>query len=130
MSTKDEVARRKLSVLELISGLNNLSKACRIIGYSRQQFYKIRRDYQTYDAEGLMGRLPDAKDSIAGIRLFAAPVFGCSSVFAAGGRPTLFLHRLPDLRISVAVPLLPQRPIAHRRPLGLLHKVGHAPSRS
>ncbi len=34
MSTKDKVARRKLSTLELASELHNVSKACRILGYS------------------------------------------------------------------------------------------------
>lgn len=47
MTTKDKVARRKLSLLELASDMNNVSKACRIMGYSRQQFYEIRRNYQT-----------------------------------------------------------------------------------
>jgi len=54
MTTKDKVARRKLSMLELASEISNVSKACRIMGYSRQQFYEIRRNFQTYGAEGLM----------------------------------------------------------------------------
>lgn len=37
--------------------LGNIKKACHIIGYSRQQFYEIRRNYQVYGAEGL-GRPP------------------------------------------------------------------------
>ena len=61
MTTKDKVARRKLSMLELASELNNVSKACRIMGYSRQQFYEIRRNFQTYGAEGLLDRLPGAR---------------------------------------------------------------------
>ena len=28
------------------------------VGYSRQQFYEIRRNFQTYGAQGLLGRLP------------------------------------------------------------------------
>ena len=60
MTTKDKVARRKLSMLELASELNNVSKACRIMGYSRQQFYEIRRNYQTYGADGLLDRLSGA----------------------------------------------------------------------
>ena len=52
MTTKYKVARRKLSMLELATELNNISKACRIMGYSRQQFYEIRRNFQTYGAEG------------------------------------------------------------------------------
>ncbi|WP_223925518.1 helix-turn-helix domain-containing protein, partial [Aeromonas caviae] len=44
--------------LELAKELNNVSKACKLIGYSRQQFYEIRRNYQTYGAEGLLDKLP------------------------------------------------------------------------
>ena len=31
------------------------------MGYSRQQFYEIRRNYQVYGSEGLIDRLPGAK---------------------------------------------------------------------
>lgn len=58
MTTNKKIARRKLSLLELASELSNVSKACRIMGYSRQQFYEIRRNYQVYGAEGLLDRLP------------------------------------------------------------------------
>ena len=52
-----KVARRKLSLLELAQELGNVSKACRVMGYSRQQFYEIRRNYQTFGAEGLLDRM-------------------------------------------------------------------------
>jgi transposase InsO family protein len=58
MTTGKKVARRKLSLLELASDLGNVSKACKVMGYSRQQFYEIRRNFQTYGAEGLLDRLP------------------------------------------------------------------------
>lgn len=61
MTRTDKIARRKLSMLELASELDNVSKACRIMGYSRQQFYEIRRNFQTYGAEGLIDRLPGAR---------------------------------------------------------------------
>ncbi len=61
MTTQDKATRRKLSLLELASELDNVAKACRIMGYSRQQFYEIRRNYQVYGAEGLIDRLPGAK---------------------------------------------------------------------
>ena len=61
MTTKDKVARRKLSLLQLADELSNVSKACKVLGYSRQQFYEIRRNYQTYGSEGLIDRLPGAK---------------------------------------------------------------------
>jgi transposase InsO family protein len=61
MTTESKIARRKLSLLELASDMANVSRACRIIGYSRQQFYEIRRNYQTYGSKGLLDRLPGPK---------------------------------------------------------------------
>jgi len=62
MTTDQKVARRKLSLLELAQDLNNISKACQVMGYSRQQFYEIRRNFQTYGSEGLLDRLPGARN--------------------------------------------------------------------
>jgi transposase InsO family protein len=61
MTTKNKIARRKLSLLELAQELSNVSRACKVMGYSRQQFYEIRRNFQTYGAEGLIDRLPGAR---------------------------------------------------------------------
>ena len=61
MTTETKIARRKLSLLQLAEELSNVSRACQLMGYSRQQFYEIRRNYQTYGAEGLIDRLPGAK---------------------------------------------------------------------
>jgi len=57
----EKIARRKLSLLQLAQELGNVSKACRILGYSRQHFYEIRRNFQVHGAEGLLDRLPGAK---------------------------------------------------------------------
>ncbi len=61
MTTDERIARRKLSLLQLAEELDNVSRACRISGYSRQQFYEIRRNYQTFGAQGLIDRLPGPK---------------------------------------------------------------------
>ncbi len=61
MTTGNKIARRKLSMLELAGELGNVSRACKIMGYSRQQFYEIRRNFQTYGADGLLDRLPGAR---------------------------------------------------------------------
>lgn len=58
MINEQKVARRKLGLLELAVELGNVSKACKIIGYSGQQSYEIRRNYQTFGSEGLLDRLP------------------------------------------------------------------------
>ena len=55
------MARRKLSLLQLAQELGNVSRACRIVGYSRQQFYEIRRSFQLHGADGLIDRLPGAR---------------------------------------------------------------------
>ena len=57
MTTDQRIARRKLSLLELAQDLGNVSKACKLVGYSRQQFYEIRRNYQTYGAAGLVDKV-------------------------------------------------------------------------
>jgi len=61
MTTAQKVARRKLSLLQLSQELNSVSKACKVMGYSRQHFYEIRRNFQTYGADGLIDRLPGAR---------------------------------------------------------------------
>ena len=58
MTTKDQVARRKLSLSNLIKELDNVSRTCKVMGYSCHQFYDIRRNFQTYGARGLLERLP------------------------------------------------------------------------
>lgn len=62
MTTEAKVARRKLSLLELAAEMSDVGKACKMMGFSRQRFYEIRRNYQTFGAEGLIDRLPDPKD--------------------------------------------------------------------
>ena len=52
MTTDARRARRKLSLLELAQDLGNVSRPCKLVGYSRRQFYEIRRHYQTYGAAG------------------------------------------------------------------------------
>jgi hypothetical protein len=42
MTIDKKVARRKLSLLELASDLGNVSKACRVIGYSRDPAQTLR----------------------------------------------------------------------------------------
>ena len=38
MTDENKIARRKVSLLEFADDLNNVSKACKVMGYSRQQF--------------------------------------------------------------------------------------------
>jgi transposase InsO family protein len=61
MTAQKKVAQRKLSMLQLAERLRNVSEACRIMGYSRSQFYEIKRAFQTEGFEGLMDRPPIPK---------------------------------------------------------------------
>jgi len=42
MTTADKVIKTKVGVLELGKQLGNVSKACRIMGYSRDSFYRFK----------------------------------------------------------------------------------------
>jgi len=46
MTAISQSTRRKLSLLELAHELQNVSKACRIMGYHRDTFYEVRRAFQ------------------------------------------------------------------------------------
>ena len=48
-------------MLQLAQKLRNVSEACRVMGYSRQQFYEIKRNFQTYGFEGLLDKPPIPK---------------------------------------------------------------------
>lgn len=61
MTSKDKIARCMLSLLEHATDLQNVRRACTMVGYSRQQFYEIRCNFQTFSAENLTDRLPTAR---------------------------------------------------------------------
>jgi transposase InsO family protein len=46
MAALAQSTRRKLSLLQLAQELQNVSKACRIMGYHRDTFYEVRRAFQ------------------------------------------------------------------------------------
>ena len=57
MTTEQKIIASKLGLLKLAERLGNVSEACKVMGYSRQQFYEIRRNFQTYGADGLIRRV-------------------------------------------------------------------------
>jgi len=58
MTANEKVAQRKLSMLELAQELRSVSEACRLMGYSRSQFYEIKRAFQTGGLDALLDRAP------------------------------------------------------------------------
>ena len=63
MTATGNLAWRKLSLLDLAKDLDNVSRACRLMGYSRQRFYEIRCNFQTFGADGPIDRLPGTRGS-------------------------------------------------------------------
>ena len=68
MTTQEKVTKGKLNLLELGSYLGNVSEACRTLGYSRDTFYRLKKQYEERGLEGLRElsrRVPNPKNRVA-----------------------------------------------------------------
>ena len=68
MTVQEKLIRNKLGLLELASYLGNVSEACRVMGYSRDTFYRVQRAHDEGGLEALMEknrRVPNRKNRVS-----------------------------------------------------------------
>ena len=67
MTTEEKLIRNKLGLLDLAAYLKNVSEACRVMGFSRDTFYRVKKAYEEGGVEALkekIRRKPNAKNRV------------------------------------------------------------------
>lgn len=68
MTNEEKLIKNKLTMLELADYLDNVSKACKITGYSRDTFYRVKEQYDSGGIEAIKEanrRKPNLKNRMA-----------------------------------------------------------------
>lgn len=68
MTVQEKLIRNKLGLLELASYLGNVSEACRVMGYSRDTFYRVQKAHMEGGLEAMMEksrRVPNPRNRVS-----------------------------------------------------------------
>ncbi len=57
MVYKEQLTRAKLGILALVAELGDVTRACKVLGISRSQFYAMKRAYETSGQEALTPKI-------------------------------------------------------------------------
>jgi transposase len=68
MTTEEKLIRNKLGLIELAGYLKNVSEAYRVMGYSRDTFYRVKSAYEKGGLEALKEKTrrgPNIKNTVS-----------------------------------------------------------------
>lgn len=118
MTTEEKVIKNKLGLLKLAEELGNVSQACRIMGYSRDSFYRFR---DLYAEQGML-----QADRVVWISDGAAGLWGLfNTQLATHARGVLdFYHAAQNLWRGAKAWLGGRSRQAHRWFRSLRHRLG------